>query len=198
MNTLKKSVKLLAIMEETYTYELKIPKERIAVLIGTKGKTKRRIEGDIGIVLDVDSKEGDVFLYGEDAINLFNAREVIKAIGRGFNPDIAMQLLKPDYMFESLRLNDYANSKANEIRLKGRIIGKEGKARKNLEELTDTNIIVYGKTISFIGPVENIVIAKKAIESLLSGSRHATVYKWLEQSHRKRKRAEFGYLRREE
>lgn len=185
-------------MEETYTYELKIPKERIAVLIGTKGKTKRRIEGDIGIVLDVDSKEGDVFLYGEDAINLFNAREVIKAIGRGFNPDIAMQLLKPDYMFESLRLNDYANSKANEIRLKGRIIGKEGKARKNLEELTDTNIIVYGKTISFIGPVENIVIAKKAIESLLSGSRHATVYKWLEQSRRKRKRAEFRDLRREE
>ncbi len=185
-------------MEQTYTYELKIPKERIAVLIGKKGETKKKIEEDTGVSMEVDSKEGDVFLYGDDAICLFNSREVVKAIGRGFNPETAFHLLKPDYMFESLRLNDYATSKTGEIRLRGRVIGKEGKARQTLEELTETSITVYGKTISFIGPVENVVIAKKAMESLLAGSKHATVYKWLEQYHRKKRQAQFAELRREE
>ncbi len=168
---------------ELYTYELKIPKERVAVLIGKKGETKRKIEQETEAALTIDSKEGDVFLSGDNALGLFHAREVIKAIGRGFNPEIALLLLKQDYLFESMKVD--FDSKAKEDRLKGRIIGKEGKARRLLEELTETYISVYGKTISIIGEVQNVVVAKRAIESLLAGSRHATVYQWLERQRRK-------------
>lgn len=170
-------------MDPLYTYELKIPRERVAVLIGKKGETKRQIEHETEAALTIDSKEGDVFLSGDNALGLFNAREVIKAIGRGFNPEIALLLLKQDYMFESMKVD--FDSKAKEDRLKGRIIGKEGKARRLLEELTETYISVYGKTISIIGEVQNVVVAKRAIESLLAGSRHATVYKWLERQRRR-------------
>lgn len=175
------------VMDKLYTYELKIPKERVAVLIGTKGETKRKLEEVTGVNIEVDSKEGDVFLHGQDAIGLFNARELVQAIGRGFNPEIAALLLKQDFIFESLKLTEYVGrSKASESRLKGRVIGKEGKARKHLEELTETYIVIYGKTISIIGEVQNVTIAKKAVESLLAGSRHATVYKWLEKKRRLR------------
>lgn len=181
-----------------YAYELKIPKERIAILIGKKGETKRSIEQETSVSIEIDSQEGDVFIRGDDAIGLFNAREIIKAIGRGFNPEIAFSLLKPEYIFESIKFSDYAGSKANETRLKGRVIGTEGKARRHFEELTETCIAVYGKTISLIGEVEQVVIAKKAIESLLTGSRHATVYKWLEQNKRRRKYSKAGFRREEE
>ncbi|MBU1204960.1 MAG: KH domain-containing protein [Nanoarchaeota archaeon] len=171
-----------------YMYGTKIPKERIAVLIGTDGITKKQIESATNIKLKIDSKEGDVFLEGEDALGLYSAREVVKAIGRGFNPDIALLLLKQDYMLEMINMADYIKSKNQMIRLKGRVIGAEGRSRKTIEELTETYISVYGKTIGIIGFSENVAIAKRAVESLLSGSPHSSVYKWLEKRRSNMKR----------
>ncbi len=175
----------------SYQYELKIPKERIAVLIGKKGQIKSEIEEDTKTSLAIDSKEGDVFVSGDDALGLYTAREVIRAIGRGFNPEIALHLLKQDYIFEIIPLVDYAGkSKDSLLRLKGRVIGKEGKARRVIEELTDCDICVYGKTISIIGIAEKASIAKQAIENLLRGSTHANIYKFLEKKKREFKRKE--------
>jgi ribosomal RNA assembly protein len=174
-----------------YQYELKIPLERIAVLIGKEGNIKKEIEEETKTKLNIDSKEGDVFVSGENALGLYIAREVIKAIGRGFNPEIALLLLKQDYILEVISLNDYTGkSKENLLRLKGRVIGKEGKARRVIEDLTNCYICVYGKTISIIGLAEKVSIAKQAIESLLRGNTHANVYKFLEKKRRESKQRE--------
>lgn len=171
-------------MDDYYSYDLKITKDRIAVLIGTKGETKKDLEKETNCKIQVDSKEGDVTLSGKDAIMLFALREVIKAIARGFNPDIAKQLLKQDNILEIISLNDYSREKSHQLRLKGRVIGLEGKARNTIETLTECYISVYGKTISMIGTIEMCAICKKAVETLLSGSPHANVYKWLERQRK--------------
>ncbi|MFC1697242.1 KH domain-containing protein [Nanoarchaeota archaeon] len=170
-----------------FEYELKIPKERIAVLIGKSGEIKRQIEKETKTKLDIDSKEGDIYIKGEDSINLYNSREIIHAIGRGFNPEIALKLLKIDHGIEFIDMQEYAKTKNSMLRLKGRVIGKEGKSRFNIENFTDTDICVYGKTIAIIGTTENIAIAKKAIDSLLTGSPHSSVYKYLEAQKKMRK-----------
>ncbi|MEM4267459.1 MAG: KH domain-containing protein [Candidatus Woesearchaeota archaeon] len=167
-----------------YSYELKLPKDRIAVLIGKKGEVKKSIEEATETKITIDSKEGDVVISGCDAIKLYSAKELVRAIGRGFNPEVAQLLLKQDYCFESIKIDDFSNSKTQLPRLKGRVIGKDGKARRNIEELTDTNICVYGKTVGIIGTAENCSTARRAIESLLGGSMHATVYKWLAKKKR--------------
>ena len=82
-----------------YSYEMKIPKDRVAVLIGKSGAIKKQLEENTKSKIKVDSEEGDVFVSGEDAILLFSAREIIKAIGRGFNPEIAMLLMQHHYIF---------------------------------------------------------------------------------------------------
>lgn len=172
-----------------YSYELKVPKNRIAVIIGKEGAIKKELEESTSTKLNIDSKEGDVFVSGEDALGLYTAREIIKAIGRGFNPDIARLLLKPDYIFEVVDLSEYVGkSKEAMLRLKGRVIGKEGKSRKLIEELAECNISVFGKTISIIGSPESSASARHAVESLLRGSTHANVYKWLERRRRELKR----------
>ena len=66
------------------------------------------------------------------------------------------------------------------MRLKGRIIGAGGKAKKQIEALTNTNIVVYGKTVGIIGKIDESLIAKQAIENLLRGAKHSNVYAWLE------------------
>jgi ribosomal RNA assembly protein len=178
------------IMDE-FQYELKLPKDRIAVLIGKKGQIKREIEVVTTTKISIDSEEGDVFLKGSDALNLYTAKEVVNAIGRGFNPDVALQLLKQDFSFEQLRMDDFCKSKNSQLRLKGRVIGSEGKARRTIEDLTETNICVYGKTIGIIGRTEYVSVARRAIESLLSGSQHANVFRWLEKQRSQLKRMEY-------
>ena len=172
-----------------YSYELKVPKNRVAVVIGREGGIKNEIEEATSTKLNIDSKEGDVFVSGEDALGLYTAREIIRAIGRGFNPEIAKLLLKPDYIFEVVDLREFVGkSRDAMLRLKGRVIGKEGKSRRLIEELTECNISVFGKTISIIGLPESAASARYAVESLLRGSTHANVYKWLEKKRREMKR----------
>jgi len=172
-----------------YMYELKIPKEMVAVLIGIGGNVKNQIEDATKTRINVKSDEGDVFIRGEDSILLYSAREIIKAIGRGFNPEIAMLLLKQEYALEMVNLREMIDEQ-HMMRLKGRVIGAEGKARKNIEFLTETYISIYGKTIGIIGESANVSVARRAIETLISGSNHATVYKWLEKNRRDLKRRE--------
>ena len=177
-----------------FAHEVLIPKDRVAVLIGKDGETKTAIEEGTKTRLKVDSKEGDIFVSGEDALGLYAAREVVIAVGRGFNPELAMLLLKQDYVFEVINLTEYTRSKEAMLRLKGRVIGKEGKSRRLIEELTEAYVSVYGKTISIIGMPENGYAAKHAVESLLGGSPHSTVYKWLEKRRRDLKRKEMVTL----
>jgi ribosomal RNA assembly protein len=181
---------------DEFEYTLKVPKERVAVIIGEKGEKKRELEEALGIDITIDSDEGDVTLSGGDAIALFTAREVVKAIARGFNPDVAKQLLKTDYMLEVISLPDYTGSKQQMIRLKGRVIGESGRARNTVEELAEVQISVYGKTISIIGPSENVTIAKRATDALLSGAPHSTVYRMLERARRDMKRKGFEEFNR--
>jgi ribosomal RNA assembly protein len=172
-----------------FSYELKIPQERVAVLIGKSGEIKKNIEADTKTQVKVDSLEGDIFVYGEDALGLYTAREIIRAIGRGFNPEIAKLLLKQDYVFEYIELNEYTGKSKNTLlRLKGRVIGKEGKSRRLIEELSEAYISVYGKSVCIIGTAESAAMAKRAVEALLKGSTHASVYKWLENKRREMKR----------
>ncbi len=176
-------------MDQEISYELKIPEERVAVLIGKEGETKKEIEEFTQSKLEI-SKEGDVVILGEDGLLLYTAREIVRAIARGFNPKIALLLLKPDYAFEVINMNDLAGKNKNTLeRLKGRVIGKGGRARAEIELLTDTNISVYGKTISIIGEIQQVSLARQALAMLLQGSMHKTVYQFLE---RKKKEMLFG------
>ena len=172
---------------DIFEKNLKIPLERVAILIGKKGEIKDQLENNTSTKINVDSKEGDVTIRGEDGVGIYTAEEVIKAIGRGFNPETAMQLLKQDFAFELLTMQDFAKSPESMRRLKGRVIGESGKSRRVIEDLTETSISVYGKTIGIIGEASNVAVARKAIESLLRGSPHSGVYTWLERQRRKLK-----------
>jgi Predicted RNA-binding protein (contains KH domains) len=61
-------------------------------------------------------------------------------------------------------------------------------------EMAEVNMAVYGKTVSLIGEMDNIMIAKEAIEMILNGSRHKSVYGFLEHKKEELKRKEFNSL----
>jgi ribosomal RNA assembly protein len=170
---------------------LKIPMERVGVLIGPDGETRKKIEGFANINIEIDSKLGEISIDEsklKDPLLIIKIESIILAIGRGFSPEHAFHLLKEDYEFYLFDIRDYVGNKINHIvRLKSRIIGKNGKTKNVLEHLTNSYISVYGHTIAIIACFENIDILKKAIDKLLSGSKHATTYRYIETNMKKKK-----------
>ncbi len=173
-----------------FSYELKIPQSRVAVLIGPQGTMKRKIEKVTSTKLNVDSQEGDVFILSDDGLNIYTAREIVTAIARGYNPQVALLLAKPEYTFEQIDLSGSAKTKNHLIRLRGRLIGSDGKTRRLIEELTECYISVFGKTVCIIGTIEHVPIARKAVEKLIKGAQHSNVYRFLEKQRRSIKEKE--------
>jgi ribosomal RNA assembly protein len=159
-------------------------------LIGPEGKVKGTIEQRLNVELTIDSETGDVTitlaLRAEDPSLLFRAQEVITAIGRGFSPDRAFRLINDeDAVLEVIDLREMFGTSLSDLqRVKGRIIGQEGKTRRIIEELTDADVSVHGHTVSLIASMEQMDVAREAIKMLLRGSQHSTVYRFL---HRKRR-----------
>ena len=170
---------------------IRIPHERIGVLIGKSGKTKSTIEKLCLVTLEIDGDTGEVLIKSAGNIEktqLFKAIEIVTAIGRGFSPEKAMILLENDNTLHVIDLREFAGkSNSNIERIKGRIIGEGGKARRNMENLSDTHISVYGKTVSIIGNTAKLRSAVDAISSISSGSMHGAVYNKLEAVNRKEK-----------
>lgn len=162
-----------------YSYSLKIAKDRVGVLIGPKGEIKKSLETATKCKIFVNSDDAEVKIIGEDPLKLYSLKNSISAIGRGFNPDIAQLLLKQDYMLELIHLKEFVNEKQLP-RVKGRIIGTGGKSRRTIEELTDCNISVYGKTAAIVGRIDAVSLARQALELLLKGANHSTVFRMLE------------------
>ncbi|MDD1773895.1 MAG: KH domain-containing protein [Methanobacterium sp.] len=182
---------------------LKIPRERVGVVIGKGGISKDEIEKLTKTKIEIDSETGSVSINPtedmDDPLSVWKARYMVKAIGRGFNPEIAMKLISDDVMLDIINLPDYVGkSKKAILRQKGRIIGKEGKTRDIITDMTDVHISIYGKTVALIGNFEHIQVAREAVDMILHGARHKTVYAFLEKKGRDLKVKEFKEIAKDE
>jgi len=162
-------------------------------LIGPKGNAKRRIERFFGVTMVIESESGSVEITlnqgNKNVTNIFTVQNVVKAIGRGFSPQRAEILANEDYNLHIIDLAEYGGTSKNaEARLKGRIIGKNGRSRELIEELTETRISVYGGTIAYIGSPEGLEAAREALMMLIKGSFHKTVWNYLYAWRRKMKK----------
>jgi ribosomal RNA assembly protein len=166
-----------------YEEYLFIPKERVGVLIGEKGAIKRQIEKRTGVKLRINS-DGEVDVERpEDADPLLaiKAGEIVKAIGRGFSPEKALKLLSEDVYMRTVELEDVVGKSERAIkRQRARLIGVKGKVRKILEEATGTQLSICGKTVTIIGPLENVELACEAVVMIAEGMRHGDVYRLVE------------------
>lgn len=168
----------------------RLPKERIGVAVGPEGQTKREIEQRTDTKLTIDSETGEVRIEqtAENPLGVLKAREILHAIARGFSSERAFRLFEDDQLLETIDIRDFAgDSDSALVRLKGRVIGERGKTRQILEQTTGAYISIYGKTIATIGTAEQLAVVREALELLLGGAKHSTVYRFLERKRREMK-----------
>ncbi|MHA2105623.1 MAG: KH domain-containing protein [Candidatus Hodarchaeales archaeon] len=147
-----------------------IPKERINIINDNVIKELEKLNVEINI------KDNSIEIDG-DGLELYQAKNIVKAIGRGFSPERAFRLLNEEEQLEVIELKEYTENKIKNI--KSRVIGSEGKTRMIIEKDTKASVSVYGKTISIIGEFEQIKKAKEAIDMLIRGAKHSKVYRFL-------------------
>lgn len=165
------------------TLFVRVPEERVGVIIGPGGRTRRSIEEHTHSEVHIDA-EGEVEIHAPDRgdpIGAMKARDIVVAVGRGFSPERAFRLLRDDTYLGIIDIRRVTGrrEKAAMWRIRSRIIGSGGRARSRIEELSGASMSVAGSTVALIGREEELERATRAVELLLRGSEHSTVFHML-------------------
>lgn len=161
---------------------VKIPSERVKFLLGDHGETKKAIEEKCKVSLNLN-EEGEVEVIGETA-DVFFAKDVVKAIGRGFGPQDALKLSSDNFVLFIVNLKEHLPNEKTITRIKGRVIGEKGRMKKEIEAATESILSVYGNTIGIIAKIDTMEYAKDAILKIIDGAEHSSVYVYLSKARR--------------
>ena len=177
---------------------VRIPKDRVAILIGKDGQTRRDIEQRSGIKLYINTELGEVTIHSKKAFEphlQLVVKDIIKANARGIAPKKANRLFQENTGFILIDIRDYAGkNKKHVLRLRGRIIGTGGKTRELIEEMSGADIAIQGNTIAILGDYEEVRNAETAVDMVLSGAEHSSAYKFLENTKKRHRKDLFNSL----
>jgi ribosomal RNA assembly protein len=176
---------------------VKIPQDRVGVLIGEGGETMREVERRTEVRLNIDSETGGVEIdQTGDPVTALKAPEIVRAIGRGFSPEEALGLLDDEMMMlDVVDIDAGARNKNDLRRKKGRLIGENGRTRELMAELTGASVVIYGTTLGAIGTPQQVEAVREAAEMIIDGAPHGAAYSFLERKHNELKRQGMQYHR---
>jgi ribosomal RNA assembly protein len=107
------------------------------------------------------------------------AEQVIDALNFGFPYIEAISIKKENKILETINIKEHTKQ-ANLQRVRGRVIGKGGKALSTLSNLTDSAIELKDNTVAIIAEPEQMKRTTEAIIAIIKGAKHGAVYKELE------------------
>ena len=164
-------------------HQLLIPTKRAELLKG-KGLIASA-QKRLGCRLEI--KDENELVIDGDALAEYNARVVMQAFARGFEFDTACKLLSEERFFESVDMKQVFRNEEQIKRIKARIIGTDGKTKSYIQEVSGADLAIYGDTVSMIGTIDEIKVAKAALEALLEGGTHKKAYALMEKARRRLK-----------
>ncbi|MDP3881720.1 MAG: KH domain-containing protein [Nanoarchaeota archaeon] len=118
----------------------------------------------------------------------YEAIRILEAMQFGFSAKKALLLTEEDMIFRTVPIKHFTRRKdLSEVR--GRIIGKEGKTKRTIEEISGCELYINEdiNQVGIIGNAEGIEEATTALTNLIRGSKQANVYRFLERINAGRK-----------
>ncbi len=128
--------------------------------------------------------------YGKDYVVIkgsvekeFLVEEILYAIDFGFLAEDAFLLLKEGFLLKFIDIR--SNTSRNNLRdVRARIIGKKGRVKQAIEKLTGAMIVIKENTIGIIVDDLHLDTTVQAIKTLIHGTKHGTVFSYLERKNR--------------
>jgi ribosomal RNA assembly protein len=149
------------------------------ILVENINKIKKAIpviENKIKVSLQPDKDK--VIVKGSE-YNEFLVEEIILAIDFGFQIEDALLLKNEDFVLEFIDIKSHTRRR-NLKDVRARVIGTKGKARKTIENLTGSVIVIKENRVGVIVDNNHLDATIQAIESLIQGSKHGNVFAYLE------------------
>jgi len=144
-------------------------------------QNKKRLEQELEVKITNQGK--NLFIDGEPDKE-FIVLQIIEAINLGFSVEKALNLKNEEVILQSLHIKDITKRQGLE-RVRARIIGKQGKTLKTLNNLTGCDFSIQDNEVGIIGDAEDIKEAMQAITLLIQGSKQSNVYAHTEKEMKK-------------
>lgn len=132
--------------------------------------------------------KGNISIKGRE-LNEYLVEKVIRAVDFGFNIDDALLLMSDDFLLEFIEVKEHTHRK-NLKDVRARLIGTGGKARKTIQNLTGSEIVIHGNTVGVIVDSDHLDAVMQGIESLIQGAKHGNVFAYLEKQNVSRRKFE--------
>jgi len=111
-----------------------------------------------------------IIIYYEDFYFLYKFDKFIKGLKAGFDIEKLLNILDNDWDILEIDLKQVFEKKINHIiRIKGRIIGEEGKVLEELRKRTNADIIIKDKYIYILGDNISLQSAYEGIKRIIKG-----------------------------
>lgn len=130
--------------------------------------------------------KGNVSVNGNE-LNEYLVEQVIRAVDFGFHVDDALLLTSDDFVLEFIEVKEHTRRK-NLKEVRSRIIGTGGKARKTIQKLTGSMIVIHNNTVGVIVDSTHLDAVVQGIESLIQGAKHGNVFAYLEKQNVSRRK----------
>jgi ribosomal RNA assembly protein len=152
------------------------------VLVKNMRKIKKAVPAiENKVKVRVGFKKDSVSLKGSE-LNEFLVEKVVQAVDFGFDVEDALLLINEDFVLEFIEVKEHTRRK-NLKDVRARLIGTGGKARKTIENLTGSEIVINGNTVGVIVDSDHLDAVVQGIESLIQGAKHGNVFAYLEKQN---------------
>jgi len=148
-------------------------------------REKMLLEKALGVNITLVGKKASIL--GEPLAE-YESLIVLEAMQFGFSAKKSLSLLDDNFIFRKIPIKRFTRRK-NLKEVRARIIGKEGKTKHTIEQISNCDIVIneYENEIGLIGQADEIEEATTALTNLIRGTKQANVYRFLEKINAKKK-----------
>ena len=157
------------------------------VLVQNMNKIKKAVPAiENKVKVRIGFRRDSISIKGSE-LNEYLVEKVVQAIDFGFMVDDALLLMNDDFVLEFIEVKEHTRRK-NLKEVRARMIGTGGKARKTIENLTGSEIVIQGNTVGVIVDSDHLDAVVQGIENLIRGAKHGNVFAYLEKQNVSRRR----------
>lgn len=141
------------------------------------------IESKIKVKVEAAKSSGKFFINGNE-VDSYIVEKILRAVDFGFDVEDAMLLRNDRFSLEFIDIKEHTHRR-NLKEIRARIIGREGKAKDTISELTGAVIVVNVNTVGVIVDSDHVDSCLQGITSLIQGAKHGNVFAYIEKQNAK-------------
>lgn len=145
-------------------------------------KNKSLMENKLKVKINI---LGNKVTFNGNSLEEYDTKCVLDAINFGFSARKALLLTGEDTIFRIIHIKSHTKRNLKDIQ--ARLIGKKGKTKRIIAEISGCEVLVREGEVGILGDFESVKDTEVGIINLIKGSKQSNTYRFLEKRNRQKK-----------